>query len=140
METTVRSAWSLGVAETPNQQDLSHQALSTRSGCAIHQVVAALSTFQCCSLPRIHLVHPLGSIRLHSHEVLITKKIVRSKSEYLSEYVAFLLLQKELALPLQHVPAQQNVLECLQCSRQGCTSALAVVVYRNALQNIQVPD
>ncbi len=85
-------------------------------------------------------MHPLGSIRLHSHEVLITKKIVRSKSEYLSEYVAFLLLQKELALPLQHVPAQQNVLECLQCSRQGCTSALAVVVYRNALQNIQVPD
>jgi hypothetical protein len=83
METALRSAWSFGVAETPDQQDLSHQTLSTRSGCAIHQVVAVLSTFQCCSLPGIHLVHPLGSIRLHSHEKLITKKLVRSKSEYL---------------------------------------------------------
>lgn len=78
METTVRSAWSFGVAETPDQQDLSHQALSTRSGCAIHQVVAVLSTFQGCSLPGIHLVHPLGSIRLHSHEKLITKSFCAS--------------------------------------------------------------
>ncbi len=48
--------------------------------------------------------------------------------------------QNKLALPLQHVPLQQDVLECLQCSRQGCTPAFAVAVYRNALQNIQVAD
>ena len=47
---------------------------------------------------------------------------------------ALTITQNELALPLQHVPTQQNVVECLQCSRQGCTSALAVGVYRNALQ------
>lgn len=95
METTKRSAWSFGVVETPDQQDLSHQTLSTRSGCAIHQVVATFSTFQCCSLPGIHLVHPLGSICLHSHEKLMTKKLVRSNYEYLED-VAMLMLQNEL--------------------------------------------
>ena len=141
METTVRSAWSFGVAETPDQQDLSHQAFSTRSGCAIHQVVAALSTFQCCSLPRIHLVHPLGSIRLQSHKKLITKKLSRRKSErFVDIRCCFVVAAKRACSPHAACTCTTERPRMPAMQQTRLHAWFAVAVYRNALQSFQVPD